>query len=440
MKQISLNYAPRQWQRECHLALKRFSVLALHRRAGKTEMALMQLIHKAMKFNLDLGMFVYIAPFLKQAKAVAWARLKQRIEPLRIAGMVEINEGELSVLFRHNGAMIRIFGADNPDALRGLRVDGAVVDEVAQVKPEAWEDIIQPALSDRKGWAVFIGTPSGINLFSQLFYKAQGEGGDWHAARYTVYDTDALDPNEVARLKRDMNETSFDREYLCDFSAAGDNQLISLSDAETASRMVYQTSDIEHAPKILGVDPARFGDDRSVIMPRQGLVTMPPMVFRGMDNMTLAGMIAKKIDDWQPDAVFIDAGAGGGVIDRLRQIGHTVIEIDFGGKAPDNRYVNMRAYMWHQMKDWLKAGGCIPNINDLKLELATPTYSFDAMNRIKLESKDEIKKRLQGGASPDLADALALTFAFPVQPSLRHIHPSLDTRGMVHDYDPFAAA
>ena len=226
---IKLDYTPRTWQRECHLKKQRFSVYALHRRSGKTELAIMELIDKAMKTDKELAMFVYVAPFLRQAKAIAWARLKQKIEPMRRTSVIEINEGELSVRFKHNGAIIRLFGGDNPDAMRGLRLDGIVMDEVAQLKNELWTDIVQPALSDRLGWSIFIGTPSGINLFSELYYKAIDES-DWTAARYTVYDTDSLHPNEVTRLKRDMSETSFAREYLCDFSAQGDDQLIALAD------------------------------------------------------------------------------------------------------------------------------------------------------------------------------------------------------------------
>ena len=138
----------------------------MHRRSGKTELAIMELIDKAMKTDKELAMFVYIAPFLRQAKAIAWARLKQKIEPLRRTSVIEINEGELSVRFKHNGAIIRLFGGDNPDALRGMRLDGCVIDEVAQIKNELWSDIVQPALSDRLGWSLFIGTPQGINLFS----------------------------------------------------------------------------------------------------------------------------------------------------------------------------------------------------------------------------------------------------------------------------------
>lgn len=435
---IRLDYNPREWQRQCHRERKRFTVLALHRRAGKTELAIMELIDKAMKFKLELGMFVYIAPFLKQAKAIAWQRLKQKLGPLMIAGAVDINEGDLSVTFKHNGAIIRLFGGDNPDAMRGLRVDGAVIDEVAQIKPEVWIDIIQPALSDRLGWAMFIGTPAGINLFSEIYYKAE-HLDDWHAARYTVYDTHAIAAAEVERLKRDMSETSFAREYLCDFSAAGDDQLISLSDCEEAARRVYTDKDVLDAPKILGVDPARFGDDRSVIFKRQGLQAFTPLVYRGIDNMDLAARVAAQIEQWQPDAVFIDSGAGAGVIDRLRQLGYDVTEVPFGGKATmPNLFVNRRAEMWWGMKEWLDLGGAIPNDNALKQELATPIYWFDSAGRKVLEPKDEIKKRLQGGGSPDMADALALTFAYPVKkrPMIDYYDRSKSKNG-AKDYNPY---
>jgi hypothetical protein len=437
---IRLKYEPREWQKACHRSRKRFSVFALHRRAGKTELAIMELIDKAMKFNLELGFFVYVAPFLKQAKAIAWARLKQKLEPLRLAEAIEINEGDLQVTFKHNGAIIRLFGGDNPDAMRGLRIDGSVIDEVAQIKPEVWNDIIQPALSDRLGWAMFIGTPAGINLFSELFYKA-ADHDDWHAAKYTVYDTNSLNPAEVERLRRDMNETSFAREYLCDFTAAGDDQLISLSDAEEAARKTYLKQDVDHAPRILGIDPARFGDDRSVVFKRQGLQAFDPLVFRGIDNMDLAARIANVIETWEPDAVLCDSGAGAGVIDRLRQLDYDVIEVPFGGKAlKPELNINRRTEMWWEMKEWIEQGGAIPNDVALKQELATPIYWFDSAGRRVLEPKDQIKKRLQGAGSPDLADALALTFAMPVRKRLpRDVLDRATRKENKKDYDPYSS-
>ena len=414
MSSITLDYTAREWQRFCHINKKRFSVYALHRRSGKTELAIMELIDKAIKTDKELAMFVYVAPFLRQAKAIAWARLKQKIEPLRRNSVIDINEGELSVRFKHNGAIIRLFGGDNPDAMRGLRLDGIVMDEVAQLKNELWTDIVQPALSDRLGWSIFIGTPSGINLFSELYYKAIDEE-DWTAARFTVYDTDSLHPNEVTRLKRDMSETSFAREYLCDFSAAGDDQLIALADTEDAAKRTYQADHVKMSPVVLGIDPARFGDDRSVVFRRQGKQGFKPIVYRGIDNMDLAARVANLIEEHNPDAVFCDAGAGSGVIDRLRQLSYDVIEIPFGGKATKpEQYINRRTEMWWLMKQWIEEGGAIPNDTALKQELATPIYWYDNVGRKVLESKDQIKKRLQGAGSPDLADALALTFALPV--------------------------
>ena len=301
----------------------------------------MELIDKAMKTDKELAMFVYVAPFLRQAKAIAWARLKQKIEPLRRTSVIEINEGELSIRFKHNGAIIRLFGGDNPDALRGMRLDGCVIDEVAQIKNELWSDIVQPALSDRLGWSLFIGTPQGINLFSELYYKAIDED-DWTAARYTVFDTDSLHPDEVKRLQRDMSETSFAREYLCDFSAQGDDQLIALADTEDAAKRIYQADHVKLFPVILGIDPARFGDDRSVVFRRQGKQAFKPVVYRGIDNMELAARVANLIEEHNPDAVFCDAGAGSGVIDRLRQLSYDVIEIPFGGKAmKPEQYINL---------------------------------------------------------------------------------------------------
>jgi hypothetical protein len=437
---IDLGYRPRTWQTQCHRRRQRFTVLALHRRAGKTELALRELLDKALRCPLDLPLFFYVAPLLKQAKAIAWARLKQIVAPLVLNGLCEVNESELWVRLTTNQAMIRCYGADNPDAMRGVRLDGVVLDEVAQMDPTVWDDVIQPALSDRLGWALFIGTPNGINLFSQLYFGAANKA-DWFAARYTVYDTDALDKGEVARLRGEMSESSFAREYLCDFSAGGTDQLIALADVELAAQRHIQPTDYDFAARIIGVDPARFGDDKSVIVKRQGRYCHQPIEHYKIDNMSLAAFVAEEIRTWQPDAVFIDEGNGGGVIDRLRQLQYDVIGVHFGGKAGRPRYVNKRTEMWFEMRDWVTSGGAIPNHMQMKQDLATPTYRFTSGQDVySLESKDEIKKRI--GRSPDLGDALALTFAFPVQRDLIKasgitIRTGLDPE-RVQAYDPYS--
>ena len=161
------------------------------------------------------------------------------------------------------------------------------------------------------------------------------------------------------------------------------------------------------------MDVARFGSDATVFMRRRGLAAFAPVVLRGLDNMAVADRLAVFMDEHRPDAVFIDAGGGAGVIDRLRRLGRDVIEAPFGARAlNDARFVNRRAEMWRAVRDWLTAGGGLPDDTVLKADLSTPRYEFDAAGRLKLESKDEIKARL--GRSPDTADALALTFYAPV--------------------------
>jgi hypothetical protein len=437
---VELAYKPRKWQQQCHSRSRRFNVLALHRRAGKTEWAIMELIDRASAAVAELPLFLYLSPLLTQSRNNVWGRLKAKLSPLIEARAVEVREVAMEVRFLHNDAVIRLAGADNPDALRGLRLDGVVIDEVAQVKPEVWQEVVQPALSDRLGWAIFIGTPKGVNLFSELYFGAANKP-DWHAARYTVYDTGALDKDEVERL-RSPEVTSpnvFAREYLCDFAAAGDDQVLSLTEVEDSARKVYVERDVAHAARVIGVDVARFGDDRSVIVKRQGLAMIgEPLAFTGLDNMEMADRVAAVISTWKPDAVFIDSGAGAGVIDRLRQLRFDVIEVPFGGKAnKPSLYINRRTEMWCDMAAWVRSGGAIFNSMALKEEMATPIYWYDNQGRKVLEPKDDIKKRLQTAKSPDIADALALTFASPVHKPEPLSHWQRGA-AVVPDHNPYA--
>lgn len=413
---IELPYKPRLWQSKCHRQMRRFNVFVLHRRAGKTELALMQLVHAAMKCTKELGAFAYIAPLLKQAKRNVWRRLKHKLRQLIEHGMVEVNESELTVTFTHNDATISLYGADNPDSLRGIHLDGVVLDEVAQMAPELWDEVVRPTLADRKGWAVFIGTVKGVDTFYDVYMRGlrlmSSARREWFVASWTCYETDALDRDEIESMRDEMSENAFEREMLNNWDVQGDDQLISIVDVREAMARTYRRGELEHSPRIIGVDPARFGNDRSVIVKRQGLQVFDPIVKHGIDNMRLASLVAQEIEAWNPDAVFVDAGAGAGVIDRLRQLGHTVIEVPFGRQADNDKlFNNHRTEMWWRMREWIISGGALPNDERLRAELATPTYRFDARERRVLESKDEIRKRLPKAGSPDIADGVAITFS-----------------------------
>ena len=429
--EVDLVYNPHKYQAEIHEKLKRFSVLVCHRRFGKTFLAIATLIDAAISTNRKNLRFGYVAPFQKQAKQVAWDYLKQFALPIH--GTIA-NESETSITFL-NGAKIRLYGSDNGTAMRGLYFDGVVCDEIADFRPETWPEIIRPALTDshHKGWCLFIGTPKGLNQFYDLYQYAQKDP-EWYAGMYRVDETDILDDEEIKMARNTMDENQYRREFLCDFSASMDNALITIDKVTDAAAKKMTDNDVVGSARILGVDVARYGSDRSVIQKRQGLVAYEPKIFNDIDNMTLAGMVAQEVNDWQPDAVFIDSGRGEGVIDRLRQLGYFVTEVNFGGKPLSPTYNNKRTEMWDNIRIWLDDGGALPNHTDLKTDLCVPLYKFDSGNRLQLESKDDIKKR--GGRSPDLGDALALTFSYPVA-AKKIGHFGFKEEAVMADYDPF---
>jgi len=426
-----LIYNPHKYQAEIHANLKRFSVLVCHRRFGKTFLAIATLIDAAISTERENLRFAYVAPYQKQAKQVAWDYLKQFALPIH--GTVA-NESETSITFL-NGARVRLYGSDNGQAMRGLFFDGVICDEIADFRPETWPEIIRPALTDsyHKGWCLFIGTPKGLNQFYDLYQYAIKDP-TWYAGMYRVDETDILDDEEVQMARNTMAENQYRREFLCDFGASMDNALITIDKVADAVKIKRTEAEVAGSAKILGVDVARFGSDRSVIQKRKGLAAYEPKIFDDIDNMTLAGMVAQTITEWEPDAVFIDAGRGEGVIDRLRQLGYFVTEVNFGGKALKPMYNNKRSEMWDGIRLWLDDGGSLPPNVDLKTDLCVPTYKFDSSNRLQLESKDDIKKR--GGRSPDLGDALALTFSYPVA-AKKLGHFGFKEEAVLADYDPF---
>ncbi len=412
MGRISIPYTPRYPEVHAVLEATRFVVLVAHRRFGKTVLAVNHLLKSALTCPRQAGRFAYVAPFRGQAKAVAWSYLKRYSAP--VPGR-KVSETELSVTLP-GGAQVRLFGADNPDALRGLYFDGVVLDEVAQMRRDVWEEIVRPALADRGGGALFIGTPKGENLFHELFVRAQGDAsGQWRALVYRVGDTQALPEAEVARLRAEMGDAAWRQEFLCDFAASDDDVLIPMDVAQAASQKSLLPSEFAAMPLVFGVDVARFGSDRTVVFPRRGLQALPPTVLRRRDNVEVAERIAALYYEERPASVFVDAGQGQGVIDILHRALPCVYEVPFGGQAlKPERAVNRRTEMWCALRDWLFAGGAVPRMPELVGELSAPRYGFDARGRMALEKKEDMVKRL--GRSPDLADALALTFALPVLP------------------------
>ena len=412
MKQVNIStgYKPHHIQTELHnkMAGHRFAVVVAHRRMGKTFWAVNTLIHAALSSKQIDARFAYIAPFYRQAKQVAWDYFKQFT--YMIPG-VKYNESELRVDFP-NGARIRLYGGDNPDTLRGIYLDGTVLDEVADMRPNVWGEVIRPTLTDRKGWAIFIGTPKGIDLFYEMYQIASRED-DWFCGIYRATDTNIIDADELAKAKASMTEQEFAQEFLCDFTASKGNVLIPVTLSVEASKRDIHDTDTQGAVRTLGIDVARYGDDRSIIFPVVGLKAHTPSVYTKINNVDFANQVIKRIRDFQPDHVRIDGGRGEGVIDFIRSQGYRCTEVNFGGKPMSDYFANARAEMWAGMKKWLESGGSIPEIPELISELSAPEYTFNSSNKMTLESKEKMRDR--GLRSPDYADALALAVGVPLR-------------------------
>ena len=439
LQALDLGFLPRHHQQNAHERRQRMSILVWHRRSGKTVYACIELILSALTYRLERGRFAYIAPFYRQAKTIAWDYVKAFSRA--IPGAV-ILEAELAVRYP-NGAEVRLYGADNPDALRGIYLDGLVLDEVADMRSEIWGEILLPTLADRAGWVLMIGTPKGQNVFSELYHKALVDP-EWFADLQRASDTGAIPAEEIERLRHEMSEAQWAQEMECDFSASNESVIIPLDQALEARARNVSRFELEGMPKILGVDVARSPKgDRSAIVMRQGKVVWEPIVFRGMDLMELSSHVVNVYEKHRVAQVFVDVGGiGAGVVDRLRQLGVRVVGVDFGGTkfAPwigEERCVNYRAAMWKRMADWTLTGS-LPASPELISDLTALTFNRrNAAGHYAIESKDAFKERTSF-PSPDTADALALTFAETVPRDISDMAAALlpDFTRAGQDYQP----
>jgi hypothetical protein len=202
------------------------------------------------------------------------------------------------------------------------------------------------------------------------------------------------------------------------FPKVGFNNLIGIEDVEKAMKRVYRPDAYSFAAKILGVDVAREGNDRSTICPRQGLVAFKPKIFRNAKSNVLAGHVAMAEDKWEADGVIVDGtgGYGSGVIDAYDTMGRVAFDCQFAGKPFRAKFVNKRAEILWDFCEWTKNGGALPYLPELIKEMTAVTYTFRG-DKILVEPKEQVKSKI--GVSPDLMDGYAVTFAFPIHPRPR---------------------
>lgn len=435
---IDLKFTPRFFQRECYRDMKRFNIYVVHRRAGKSWGTIMRLFKSAAQCTRENGQYGFIGPYYEQTKKIAWYLISSR------AAMIpgtKISESDLCVTFP-NGAQFFLMGGNNPKSVRGSYFDGLGVDELSDIKPDLWESVLYPMLNNagRFGWAILQGTPKGINLLSEK-YLAALEKPDWSAKKFTIYDTQTFTPEEIASIKANMTPEQFAQEFLCDFSVGNNSCLLTERDVIQAMMLVIPPDAYNYAPKIMGVDVARQGDDSSVIAFRQGnFGAKAPSTIKSNDIMQVAARVMEEDEKYRADQIFVDGtgGYGSGVIDRLRQLGKTnVVEVQFAGKPEDERFENKRVEMYWRLAQAVKGGLNLPNDQRLKIDLCAPNYTFaNAKGKMQLESKEDIKDR--GFPSPDYGDAYALTYAFTVHKlTLEEAYGHHRNDRSDSSYDPF---
>lgn len=323
------------------------------------------------------------------------------------------------------------WSSNNTEAFAGLHNQGRrivlIFDEGSAIDDKVFE-VAEGALTDSSTeiiWLVFGNPTKNSGRFRELFGKLK------HRWVHRQIDSRTVEGTNKEYIAQQIEDYGDDSDFVRvrikgEFPRAGTTQFIP-SDIVEMARHRPPTANLTD-PLIIGVDVARFGDDSTVICMRRGrdASSVPWVKLRGADTMKVAARVAQMYNEFKPDAVFIDGGGpGGGVIDRLRQLKVPVIEVSFGGSADRDqtsqegavKYANKRAEMWGNMKDWLR-GGSIPDEADLADQLTGLEYGYvtrEGIDKILLESKKDMKKR--GLSSPDEGDALALTFAYPVQPS-----------------------
>jgi len=212
---VVIPYSPRPLQQAIHDELKRWSVVVCHRRFGKTVFAINHLLRDCLTSKKERPRYAYLAPTYKQAKTIAWDYLQHYSRP--IPG-IQINQSELRIDYP-NGGRIQLFGCDTPDALRGIYLDGCILDEYAQMPSSLFGEVLRPALSDRQGWALFIGTPKGKNAFYDLYDHARNDER-WFTVVHKASDTGIVAEDELQDARGIMTDEEYEQEYECSWTAA----------------------------------------------------------------------------------------------------------------------------------------------------------------------------------------------------------------------------
>ena len=290
-----------------------------------------------------------------------------------------------------------------------------IFDEASGIPDIIWE-VAEGAMTTPKAMFYVFGNPTkNTGRFKECFEK---DAARWHQRQIDSRTCKMTNKEELKEMIKVYGEDSdFVRVRIRGvFPRAGSMQFIASDMVDLAILTHLELQVHLHMPIVLGVDVARFGDDKTVVVARQGRKVIGMFKWTETDLMETARRIAVKIDEYRDQglaATFVDSvGLGAGVVDRLRQLNYDVIEVNAGSKAADEeQFFNKRSEMWYNMREWLQNGADIPKDMDLRAGLIGLEYGYDDKNKLRLERKQDMKKRLPSTGSPDEGDALAHTFA-----------------------------
>jgi phage terminase large subunit-like protein len=308
----ALNFQLLKWQQTVFKAATRFKIVAAGRRCGKSRLSAVTLLIEALNCP-DGSSVMYVAPTLGQARTIIWDLLHELGRP--VIKSSHVNNLEITLV---NGRKILVRGADNPDSLRGVSLIYLVMDECAFIKQDVWEKILRAALSDKKGRALFISTPSGRNWFYDVFKLGQSEEDEeWRAWHFTTQDNETIDPKEIEAAKRTLSSFAFKQEYLSSFDTAG---------ADVFKEEWFKTGPApQYGSYVVAIDLAGFEEvaknasaskkklDESAIaivkVTDSGDWFVDKVLHGRWDIRETAVNILKTIRDYQPNAVGIERGA-----------------------------------------------------------------------------------------------------------------------------------
>ena len=432
---------PRKWQREILLDIAEhikqnqgkvdFDVMreavASGRGIGKS--ALVSWLEHWMLSTRIGATIIVSANSESQLRSVTWAEITKwlsmsinshwfevsatRVMPAK--WLTELVERDLKKGTRYWGVEGRLWSAENPDAYAGVHnYDGVMVifDEASGIDDSIWS-VTSGFFTENtphRFWLAFSNPRRNSGYFYEAFHSKREF---WKNRNIDARQVEGTDKNVYEQIIDEYGSDSVQAhvEVYGMFPNASDDQFISVNIVEEAmQREKYKDNT---APIIIGVDPARFGSDSTVIAVRQGRDVIAIKRHKGDDTMETVGRVIEAIEEYQPALVNIDEGGlGAGVVDRLKEQRYKIKGVNFGNKAKNGMmYGNKRAEMWGDMREWLKSAS-IPGDRYLKSDLISPMMKPDSKGSIFLESKKDMRSR--GLASPDAADAIALTFAFPV--------------------------